>query len=216
MRRPLLLSATIGALILAAPASAQLDDFKKGGSVPTCKYSDRQLSGALGDLPPDVEQYAPGYADDLRNARGAPCGGKGAGSNGATTAGGSGVESVPAPPSGGGGDGPGGSDGSGGAGATSSETGVATPPAPKPEPRKRFANASSPAVTTRPSGPDVPVWALVLMGGALLIAAVVGALYLLGADVSRLTRPRGASAGEARARTSDRATELWETVRFGR
>ena len=96
MRRLILLSAAICALLLAAPASAQLNDFKNGGSVPTCKYSDKQLGGALGDVPPDVEQYAPGYADELRNARGAPCGGSGAGGNGATSGGGAGsVETIP-------------------------------------------------------------------------------------------------------------------------
>ncbi len=54
------------------------------------------------------------------------------------------------------------------------------------------------------------------MAAALLIGAVVGALYLLGADFCRFTRPLGTAAGEARARTSDRAVQLWETVRFGR
>ena len=53
------------------------------------------------------------------------------------------------------------------------------------------------------------------MAAALLIGSTVGALYLLGADFSRFTRPLGAAAGEARARTSDRAIQLWETVRFG-
>jgi hypothetical protein len=216
VRRLTLLSAALCALLLAAPASAQLNDFKDNGSVPTCKYSDKQLGGALGDLPPDVEQYAPGYADELRNARGAPCGGRGAGGNGAPGSGGD-VESVPVPPTAGGSGGPGGgSDGPGGTGTTSDGAKVAAPPTPKPDDRKRLANASSPAVTVRPGGPDVPTWALILMAAALLIGSVIGAMHVLGADFSRFTRPLGAAAGEARTRTSDRALQLWETVRFGR
>ena len=224
VRRLILLSAAICALVLAAPASAQLNDYKNGGSVPTCKYSDKQLGGQLGDLPPDIEQYAPGYADELRNARGASCagsgagGGSGAGSNGASGGGGPGVESVPNPASGGGtdGGGPGGTDGSSGAAGATSNAKVDTPPAPKPEPRKRLANASSPAVTTRPSGPDAPLWGVILVAAVLLIGSALGAMYILGADFGRLARPLGAAAGEARARTSDRALQLWETVRFGR
>jgi hypothetical protein len=220
VRRLILLAAAICALVLAAPASAQLNDYKNGGSVPTCKYSDKQLGGQLGDLPPDIEQYAPGYADELRNARGAPCGGKGAGSNGATGGSGPGVENVPDPASGGGTDG-GGAGGSGGADGgpgTGAGAGVKvnTPPGPKPEPRKRLANASSPAVTTRPSGPDVPLWAVILVAAVLLIGSALGAMYIFGADFSRFSRPLGAAAGEARARTSDRALQLWETVRYGR
>ena len=218
VRRLIPLSAAICALILAAPASAQLNDYKNGGSVPTCKYSDKQLGGQLGDLPPDIEQYAPGYADELRNARGAPCGGSGAGSNGATGGSGPGVENVPNPASGGGtdGGGPGGSGGAGGVAGATSNVKVNTPPGPTPEPRKRLANASSPAVTTRPSGPDVPLWAVILVAAVLLIGSALGAMYILGANFSRFTRPLGAAAGEARARTSDRALQLWETVRYGR
>ncbi len=62
----------------------------------------------------------------------------------------------------------------------------------------------------------MPTWALALLAAALLIGSTVGAMYILGADFSRFTRPLGAAAGEARARTSDRALQLWETVRFGR
>jgi hypothetical protein len=223
VRRLILLAVTLCALALAGPASAQLDDFRNGGSVPQCKYSDRQLGQQLGDLPPDVEQYAPDYADELRNARGAPCGGSGAGGNGATSGGGPGsVEDVPVPGSGSGGGTDGGAGGggpgsarSGGADGTSGAQ-VSEPPVPKPDARKRLVNASSPAVTVRPTGPDVPLWAAILAAAVLLIGSALGAMYIFGANFSRFSRPLGAAAGEARARTSDRALQLWETVRYGR
>jgi len=215
------------ALVFAAPAAAQLNDYKNGGSIPQCKYSDRQLGGALGDLPPDIEQYAPGYADELRNARGGGCGSGGSpGKSGTTPTAQDRLENVPAPGSAGGGDSGSGSGGAGaGAGAASGSSsgggsgygaGVAQPPAPTPEKRARLANVASPAVTAQPTGPEVPTWALVVMGAALLIGSAIAALYLFGADFSRFTRPLAATGGEARARISDRATELWETVRFGR
>jgi hypothetical protein len=217
VRRSVFALIAVLALLAAAPASAQLNDYKNNGSIPKCKFSDKQLGGALGDLPPDIEQYAPGYADELRNARGGGCGsgGGGSGSSGdGTTAGAQDrMQDVPAPGAAGGSSG--GSGGAGGAGATS-QVKVDQPPVPKPEKRTRLANVTSPAITSQPTGPDVPTWALVLAGLALLIGSAIGVLYLLGADFTRYTRPLGAAAGEARARTSDRALQLWETVRFGR
>ncbi len=98
MRRFVFALIAVLALGFAAPAAAQLDDYKNGGSIPQCKYSDQQLGGALGDLPPDVEQYAPGYADELRNARGGGCGSGGSpGVSGTTAAAQDRFEDVPAP-----------------------------------------------------------------------------------------------------------------------
>ena len=71
-------------------------------------------------------------------------------------------------------------------------------------------------MSTQPAGPDVPAWVLILVAAVLLIGSALGAMYILGADFSRVTRPLGAAAGEARTRTSDRALQLWETVRYGR
>ena len=214
MRRLVFALFAVLSLAFASPAAAQLQDFKNNGTVAPCKYNDRQLGGALGDLPPDIEQYAPGYAEQLRNARGAPCGSKGTpGSGGTTTGANDRVEDVPAPPAVGG-SGSGGGPG-GGVGATPGATGterVGKPPIPVPTPRTKLADVTSPAITSGPTGPDVPVWALFLIAVVLLVGS---ALFLSGADFSRL-RPFGVAADEARARTSDRAIELWETVRFGR
>jgi len=76
--------------------------------------------------------------------------------------------------------------------------------------------ASTQAGTSGPVGPEVPAWVLALIAIVLLGGSALTALFLYGADLSRFTRPLGVAAGEARARTSDRAIELWEIVRLGR
>ena len=213
MRRLVFALLAVLSLAVASPAAAQLQDFKNKGTIPPCKFNDRQLGKSLGDLPPDIEQYAPGYAEQLRNNRGAACGGKGApGGGGTTTGANERVEGVPVPPSVGG---SGGAGGSGASGATTAER-VGKPPIPVPTPRTKLADVTSPAITSGPTGPDVPFWALALIAVVLLGGSALTALYLYGADLSRFTRPLGVAAGEARARTSDRAIELWETVRLGR
>jgi len=216
MRRLVFALLAVLSLAVASPAAAQapLQDFKNKGTIPPCKFNDRQLGKSLGDLPPDIEQYAPGYAEQLRNNRGAACGGKGApGGDGATTGVNERVEDVPVPPSVGGSGGAG-----GGPGAPGSTTGerVGKPPIPVPTPRTKLADVTSPAITSGPTGPDVPAWVLALIALVLLGGSALTALFLYGADLSRFTRPLGVAAGEARARTSDRAIELWETVRLGR
>jgi len=159
-----------------------------------------------GDVPPDIEQYAPDFGEQQRSARGAPCGGSPAG-GGTTQGANEQVQGVPAPPAAG-----------GGPPAPGPQFGerVDKPPVPTPAKRVKLADVAAPAVTARPGGPDVPTWALILMAVALGLALVAGAVHFTGADLSRFTRPLGAAAGEARARSSDRAIELWETVRFGR
>jgi hypothetical protein len=62
--------------VLAAPpaATAQqeiLDDYRRDGIVDPCAYSPGELQQGLENLPPDIEQYAPDLADQLR--RGAAC-----------------------------------------------------------------------------------------------------------------------------------------------
>lgn len=215
MRRLIFALLAALSLAVASPATAQLQDFKDKGSIPPCKYNDRELGKSLGDLPPDIEQYAPGYADQLRSNRRNPCGGNGApGSGGTTTGANDRVEGVPVPPSVGGSGGAGGSA-PGAPGATTTER-VGKPPIPVPTPRTKLADVTSPAITSGPTGPDVPAWVLALIAVVLLGGSALTALYLYGADLSRFTRPLGVAAGEARARTSDRAIELWETVRLGR
>jgi hypothetical protein len=62
--------------VLAAPPSALaqqeiLDDYRRDGSIDPCAYTPEELQQGLENLPPDIEQYAPDLADQLR--RGAAC-----------------------------------------------------------------------------------------------------------------------------------------------
>jgi hypothetical protein len=72
MRRTLLATA----VLLALPASAAAGDFerlyrdfKDDGRVRTCAYDDATLERAERGVPPDVEQYAPAFREQLRAAR---------------------------------------------------------------------------------------------------------------------------------------------------
>src|SRR5918992_130165 len=102
------------ALLVAAPsASAQnqlYNDFQNDGEINPCAYSPGQLQNGLNSLPPDLQQYAPGFADQLRAGLEAPCGGAGAST----------AEQPTTPGVGGGGSGP------------SNTDQVKTPQAPKP------------------------------------------------------------------------------------
>jgi hypothetical protein len=62
--------------VLAAPPAAIaqqeiLDDYRRDGTVDPCDYSPGEIQQGLENLPPDIEQYAPDLADQLR--RGAAC-----------------------------------------------------------------------------------------------------------------------------------------------
>jgi len=202
-------------LVLSAPALAgPIDDYRRNGTIDPCKYTDAQLKGGLKDLPPDVEQYAPGLADQL-NAGRENCASSG-GSNPRQT------EAVPAPRApGNGGDGSAGASGGAGSGggAGSSTPGqaalIADPPSPDVAPQQRLAGATAPRVTGRIGG-DPPGWILPVLLVLIAAAAVVAALRLTGASAQRLTRPLGAAFSEAGARTSDSVVELWDRVRLGR
>ncbi len=150
MRRTLL-SLLMVAFLLAGTATAAaqnpIDDYRRNGTIDPCKYSDGQLRRGSGNLPPDVEQYAPGLADALNQGR-EGCGGAAPG--GADTRQ---DEAVPAPST------PGGAGGSGAAGPRRAE--IKAPPSPVAAQRSRLANISAPAVTSKP-GQDVPGWVLPL------------------------------------------------------
>ena len=70
----LLLAAVLLATAATAAAQNPIDDYRRNGTIDPCKYSDGQLRKGVGNLPPDVEQYAPGLADQL-NAGRQGCGG---------------------------------------------------------------------------------------------------------------------------------------------
>ena len=204
MRRTLL-SLLMTAFVLAGSATAAaqnpIDDYRRNGTIDPCKYSDGQLRRGSGNLPPDVEQYAPGLADALNQGR-EGCGGAAPGSTDTRQG-----EAVPAPST------PGGGGGSGE--AAPRRAGIKAPPSPVAAPRSRLANFSTPAVTSKP-GQDVPGWVVVVLLLALAAAAVVAVIRLTGADVSRLTRPLGAAFRDVGERSGDTVAGLWDRVRLGR
>ena len=156
-----LTSLLLGAVLLAPAATAvaqnPIDDYRRNGTINPCKYSDGQLRKGLGNLPPDVEQYAPGLSDSL-NAGRQGCGGGAPGAAETRQ-----TEAVPGPGSAGGwapargGSGPGGT------------AGIKAPPSPFVGERRRLANVAVPAVSSQP-GQDVPGWVL-----PVLLAALAGA-----------------------------------------
>jgi hypothetical protein len=82
MRLRRLLTALVALALLAFPAGAAADDFqqifgdyKSDGRIDNC-YRPDQIHNAGQSIPPDIEQYAPGFGDALSSAQ-AQCGGGG-------------------------------------------------------------------------------------------------------------------------------------------
>lgn len=218
MRRVLLTACltSLLALVAAAPASAQdvFEDFRGDGQIDPCQYSDGELRGALDSLPPDILQYAPGFADQLAAGR-EGCGGSAPGSSETRD-----FEDVPAPGAAGSGSG-GGSGGIEGAGGRGSGAGgvdgagarsadIGSPPSPTAADRIRLAGAT-PAVSATP-GTSLPGWVVVL----LIVVAAIGGLIALarrsGLDLPGLTAPLRAAFGEAGGRTADAAATALDRV----
>jgi hypothetical protein len=198
--------AVICLLVTVAPASADpINDYRRNGNINPCKYSDGQLKKGLGNLPPDVEQYAPGLADQLQQGR-EGCGG---GSTGTPQ-----TQAVPAP-----GNPTNGGDGSGGAAGGAGAAGAAAarpkakildPPAPKAAARTRLADVSTPAVSAH-FNDGAPAWlAPVLI--ALLALAALAALVRFAGLGARFPRRRR----RPRPPAGDVAAQLWDSVRLGR
>jgi len=246
MRAPLLAVVAVVAGLAAAPAAQAatafeevLKDYKGDANINPCKHSDKTLSEATGQVPNDIEQYAPDFPEALGNAIAAraqgACEGKDAG--GADEGSGGGGSS------GSGGSGSGGSSGSGsgsagsgggGAPAPSGGSGAATPPggspgaAPPPlatpaPPPSGVSNAPSSKqvpVPTRPASsksiPPVPIALLVILAGLLLLG---GLLFLvtrwLGLDGQRIAGARH-TWGEAGYRTGATWADFRDWLRVGR
>lgn len=199
----LVLAAVLAAPVASAVAQNPIDDYRRNGTIDPCKYSDGQLRRGIGNLPPDVEQYAPGLADQLNQGR-EGCGGAAPG--GTETRSG---EAVPAPAAAGGG-------GGGGSGpGAAPKARIKAPPAPVVGTRLRLADLSTPAVSSKP-GQDVPGWVLPLLLAAIALAAIIAAVRVLGTDTARLTRPLGAAFRDAGERSGDAMAHLWDRVRLGR
>lgn len=191
------------ALVAAAPALAQdpFDDFRRNGTINPCNYSDNQLRKGLQGLPPDIQQYAPGLADQLAAGRGG-CGG---GPRQATAA-------VPAPTAPGAPPPP-----TAAAAPAAPKIEIPAPPAPKAKARTRLTDIATPTVsTTADAGPKTPDWLLALLLCLSLGAMLIAAVRLGGWSPERFTRPLRASFEEAGGRTADAFAQLRDTVRLGR
>ena len=188
-------------LCVSAPAPAQdiLNDFRRNGTINPCQYSDGQLRRGLQGLPPDIQQYAPGLADQLAAGR-EGCGGGGGG--------GLAAEAGPAAATAGGG-GP-----AGPAGAP--QVKVPAPPAPKAKARSRLADIETPTVTGAATSSDTPGWLAPVVAVAALVLLLLGLARFRGWSAERITRPLGAAYSEASGRTADAVAELRESARFGR
>jgi len=204
--------ATAAAFVaLAAPASANefqtlYNDFKGDGTIDPCRYSSGQLQQGASQIPPDIEQYAPSFADQLAAARQRQAGGR-CGAPGSSP-----VERAAAAA------GKTGSSPSGGRRAG----GISKPPAPKHTAGPTLAGVPSPEVSANAAtaaGTDAPapVW---ILGGLLALAGLVlvGGLAIRasGLRAERHARALGASAAEACGRVADALAEFWDWLRLGR
>jgi hypothetical protein len=209
MRRLNLIALLALALTAASAATAvagPIDDYRRTGSIDPCKYTDGQLKNGLNNLSPDVQQYAPGLADQLSAGR-EGCGGSSPGTGNDTRN----LQAVPGPGS----PGSGGTAASGTAGDTRRAR-VPAPPVPKAGARTRLADIATPALSARASGSDAPGWLAPLLIVLALIAAAIAAMRALGLSAERFTRPLAASFEDAAGRTADAASQAWDRVRPSR
>jgi hypothetical protein len=139
-------------LAIAAPAAGQgkiFDDFRSDGQIDPCDYTPQELKQGLDSLPPDVLQYAPDLADQLR--RGATCAAPAPQPEPQTAA----PPPAAAPPT----DPP-------------APPPVPEPPAPDPAPLPRIVGAAPAVAVAPPRDEGEPAWPWLLVGAA-------GALALL-------------------------------------
>src|SRR4051794_24299615 len=199
LRRGSLAASLAAALVLAPVGSAfaqndLYNDYKKDGQVNPCSYSPGQVKKNLGDLPPDVQQYAPGLADQLRR----PCGGAPQSAPAQQSA------AAPTSPSGG-----------PPAPQAGSKPSIPSPPAPK-SPVIPAVDATAPALPAN-SGGSFPGWLVAGLGAlaALAIALMLAGRYG-GLQFEAFTRPLRASLAEAGGRAGDRAGDVRDLFRLRR
>lgn len=171
-------------LVLAMPATASASDFqhifgdyKSDGQLNGC-YSPQQLHNAGREIPPDVEQYAPGFGDALAGAQ-SRC-----------------SSPAPAPA-----DKPDEPQAPVSAGTPGPDThvvmkkNIAAPPAPDPPPTTGLADIAgreltpSSATATAAETPGALVALLVAAGIAVLLALAWSVAWFMGWSTERLTKP---------------------------
>jgi hypothetical protein len=210
VRRALAIASLIVLVLAAAPAvaSAQklFQDFQRDGSINPCKYSDGQLRKGLQGVPPDLQQYAPGFSDQLRAGRGNCGGGAGSGAGGAGGAGGSQQDN------GQNGGGVGGGGGPGGGGPNDGKPQIAKPPMPGVPAKSAVAGTPTPKIDAVATGSQVPGWLYLLAVLALAAGAVAVVARRRGWSTQRLNPLRVAMA-EAGGRTADAAATTRDRLR---
>lgn len=180
---------------LAVPAAAAADDFqtifqdyKADGQLNGC-YKAYQLHNAGQQIPPDIEQYAPGFGDAVAGAQ-----------SGCNRGGRQPAEEEPVAPISAGTPGP-------GTPAAAKKKTVKEPPAPKKVPEPVLAKLPQPHLTPATSGvsSETPGGLIVLLaaaGIALLLALAWAISWFMGWSPERLTKPLTAAFGSVWDRVS--------------
>ena len=172
----------VGALM--SPAVALADDFqeifgdyKSDGRIDGC-YDPHEIHNAGQAIPPDIEQYSPGFGDALASAQ-TTC-------DAAPT---SAPDEAAPPPSGS-------SGGTSGATPIEKKKTVPEPPAPKFSPPIVPTDLTNPRLATAAISSETPgalIALLVAAGLAVLLAIAWGLAWFMGWSPERLTKPLSAA-----------------------
>ena len=233
IRRIVLLTAAFAALAAgAAPSSAFADafddvfrDYQRDGRIEPCDHSEAVLKQAKAQVPNDIEQYAPDFPDALeaaleerarggcrKNAPGTPGSGEDGGgaptAPGAAGAGGGGGAAAPGVPDGGQ------PAGHGDAGGTPAPPGAQQPVGTARD--GAIARAAAPGPRTSDADAPVPLIALAIIGGLLLLALLAWAVARWLALSPRWAVSTRHAIGEAGWRTSGAWSEFADWVRTRR
>jgi hypothetical protein len=183
MRLRRLFTTLVALAVLAFPAGAAADDFqqifgdyKSDGRIDNC-YRPDQLHNAGQSIPPDIEQYAPGFGDALSSAQ-SQCG-----SGGRQTAEEPEEDKEPALVSAGGASGP----------DIKKKKAVTEPPAPEVVPTAASTALAAPelpaAAAVSNDTPGALVALLIAAGIAVVLALAWTIAWFMGWSPERLTKP---------------------------
>jgi hypothetical protein len=212
--------ATLSLLLALAPAARANDfqtifrDYRDDGAITPCKYSDGDLKNAQGQIPNDIEQYAPDFPAALDDALQASARGDCAKKKPKPQA----APATSAPPA----QTPPAASPPGAAPAAGQPAASAPPPTPPAVPQvtpaeQAAAQQVAHAAARRTSDASTPaplIFLAILAGLALLAGALVGVGRLRGWDFARLAPARHALA-EAGYRTGGLWSEFVDWVRLG-
>jgi hypothetical protein len=203
------------AIALAFPAAASANDFqdvyreyKRTGTIKPCRFTDRQLASAEKQTPPDVEQYAPSFLDELQTARerGADCAKKPAAAPAPTPTAPAAAPPTPSTPT------------PAPQTTTSAAPAAQAPPAPTVPAQAAVKGVPSPPIQRAEKDDKAPaaVWLLALLAALVLLSAVfAGLAWWFGWSAERFMRPWGASWGDFGGRLADAGVEFREWLRTG-